>query len=82
MTEGPVTHVVNARHLHLSAIVAVESEDTVMTENRIVGVMSGTDLHPLTTQTKEAGMTIAREAQEHLVLCWYSILYHVSVELV
>lgn len=65
-TEDPVTHVVNVRHLHLLAIVAAESEDTVMRENRIVGVMNGTDLHPLTTQTKEVGMAIAQEAQEHL----------------
>jgi hypothetical protein len=78
MTEDPATHVVSARHLHLLAIVAAESEDTAMTENQIVGVMNGTDLHPLTTHTKEVGMTIAREAQEHLVLCWYSILCHVS----
>jgi hypothetical protein len=74
-----VAHVVNVRHLHLSAIVAVEGEDTVMTEIRIAGVMSGKDLHPLTTQTKEVGMTIAREAQGHLVLYCYIILCHVSV---
>jgi hypothetical protein len=67
--------VVIARHLHLLAIVAAESEDTAMTENQIVGVMNGTGLHPLTTQTKEVGMTIAPEAQEHLVLCWYLVFF-------
>lgn len=66
MTEDPVTNMVNGRHLHPLVIVAVESEDTVMTGNQIVGVMNGADLHLLTTQTKEVGMIIAREAQEHL----------------
>jgi hypothetical protein len=66
MTEDPVIDVVNVRHLHLLAIVAVESEDTVMTENHIPGVMNGRGLHPLTTQTRKVGMTLAQEAQEHL----------------
>lgn len=79
MTEDPVTSVVNVRHLHPLVIVAVESEDTVMTGNQIVGVMNGADQHPLTTQTKEVGRTIAQEAQEHLVFCRYTILCHVLV---
>lgn len=64
MTEDPVTNVVNAR-IPL-AIVAVESEDTVMIEKQMVGAVNGIDLHPLTTRTRRVGMNIAQEAQEHL----------------
>jgi hypothetical protein len=68
MIEDPVINMVIVRDLHPLAIVVVEGEDTMMIENLILGVTSVGGLHQLNILTREADMSIAQEAQEHLVL--------------
>jgi hypothetical protein len=75
MIEDPVINEVTVRDLHPLAIAVVEGEDTMMIENLILGVMSVRDLHPLTMLTREVDMSMAQEAQEHLVLFWPGILF-------
>jgi len=68
MIEDPVINMVIMRDLHPLAIVVVEGEDTMMIENLILGVMSVGGLYRLNILTREVDMSIAQEAQEHLVL--------------
>jgi len=68
MIEDHVINMVIMRDLHPLAIVVVEGEDTMMIENLILGVMSVGGLYRLNILTREVDMSIAQEAQEHLVL--------------
>lgn len=68
MIEDPVINMVIVRDLHPLAIVVVEGEDTMMIENLVLGVMNVRVLHQLNILTREVDMSIAQEAQKHLVL--------------
>jgi hypothetical protein len=68
MIEDPMINMVIVRDLHPLAIVIVEGEDTMMIENLILGALSVRGLHQMNILTREVDMSIAQEAQEHLVL--------------
>lgn len=81
MIEDPVINMLIVRDLHPLAIVVVEGKDTMMIENLMLGVMSMRGLHQLNILTREVDMSIAQEAQEHLVLflAWHSFLLFIIV---
>jgi hypothetical protein len=68
MIEDPEIDMVNMRDPHLLVAVAVESQDdTMMIGNLERGRANMTGQHPSTIVIREVDMSMAQEAQEHLV---------------